>query len=323
MPFITKGKTNWKFLLIVAILAAVVGGGILVYWNKSQKEIITINQQIPQIQKTQTETISDEITIEKNNCEKEDGIENKGRCYGKLAVKYNDSNFCEGIGEGGAKWECYNYLGTLNLDTEQCNKIPNEIKGKYSPNSTLRQECNFWVAYELKDLEFCYGEPLCIVAVVALKEDPELCNEIENLSIRKLCEESLGEVDVSSWKTNKDEANKIEFKYPEYGFPTFIELIDCDFEDFIKDSCPDTEKVMTVVNGITFCSSWQETGVAAGNSYSSYTIAAFKEGKCLILGIDNIRTSKCGAPWEYECLFSNTKQWKEFEKIPYTIKFLE
>ena len=31
MPFITQGKTNWKFLLIVIVLAAIVGGGILVY----------------------------------------------------------------------------------------------------------------------------------------------------------------------------------------------------------------------------------------------------------------------------------------------------
>lgn len=29
MPFIIKGKTNWKFLLIVIVLAAIIGGGIL------------------------------------------------------------------------------------------------------------------------------------------------------------------------------------------------------------------------------------------------------------------------------------------------------
>jgi len=32
MPFITQGKTNWKFLLIVVILAGIVGGGIL-WWQ--------------------------------------------------------------------------------------------------------------------------------------------------------------------------------------------------------------------------------------------------------------------------------------------------
>jgi hypothetical protein len=35
MPFITQGKTNWKFLLIVIILAIIVGGGAL-WWARSQ-----------------------------------------------------------------------------------------------------------------------------------------------------------------------------------------------------------------------------------------------------------------------------------------------
>ena len=33
MPFITQGKTNWKFLLIVIVLAVIVGGGILFLQN--------------------------------------------------------------------------------------------------------------------------------------------------------------------------------------------------------------------------------------------------------------------------------------------------
>ena len=31
MPFLTQGKTNWKFLLIVVVLAAIVGGGLLAF----------------------------------------------------------------------------------------------------------------------------------------------------------------------------------------------------------------------------------------------------------------------------------------------------
>lgn len=37
MPFITQGKTNWKFLLIVIILAVIVGGGAL--WFSVKKEL--------------------------------------------------------------------------------------------------------------------------------------------------------------------------------------------------------------------------------------------------------------------------------------------
>lgn len=52
--FIPKNKTNWKFLAIVIVLAVIVGGGVLGYWNKVRKEIITIYQQIPQIIKDET-----------------------------------------------------------------------------------------------------------------------------------------------------------------------------------------------------------------------------------------------------------------------------
>lgn len=35
MPFLTQGKTNWKFLLITIILASFVGAGALWYVRKS------------------------------------------------------------------------------------------------------------------------------------------------------------------------------------------------------------------------------------------------------------------------------------------------
>ncbi|MBZ9572453.1 hypothetical protein KJA15_03925 [Patescibacteria group bacterium] len=38
MPFLTQGKTNWKYILIVVVLAVIVGGGILYCcrWKKSE-----------------------------------------------------------------------------------------------------------------------------------------------------------------------------------------------------------------------------------------------------------------------------------------------
>jgi len=36
MPFLTQGKTNWKFLLIVVVLAAIVGGGTI--WLVKEQE---------------------------------------------------------------------------------------------------------------------------------------------------------------------------------------------------------------------------------------------------------------------------------------------
>jgi len=48
MSFITQGKTNWRFLLIVVILAVIVGGGILVYSKNFNKQII-FSSQTPEV----------------------------------------------------------------------------------------------------------------------------------------------------------------------------------------------------------------------------------------------------------------------------------
>ena len=44
MPFIAHGKTNWKYILIIVVLAVIVGGGIVVYSRDFIKEIVSISQ---------------------------------------------------------------------------------------------------------------------------------------------------------------------------------------------------------------------------------------------------------------------------------------
>jgi len=51
MPFLTKRKTNWKYILIVVILAAIVGGGILGYLRNFQREISSLTK-FSEIKKT-------------------------------------------------------------------------------------------------------------------------------------------------------------------------------------------------------------------------------------------------------------------------------
>jgi len=59
MPFITQGKANLKYILIVVILAAIVGGGILGYLSFIQKETIPPTK-FPTIKKTE-KMISEKI----------------------------------------------------------------------------------------------------------------------------------------------------------------------------------------------------------------------------------------------------------------------
>jgi hypothetical protein len=48
MPFITQGKTNWKFLLIVIILAIIVGGGALWYSMKKEQPYQPVETKKPE-----------------------------------------------------------------------------------------------------------------------------------------------------------------------------------------------------------------------------------------------------------------------------------
>jgi hypothetical protein len=50
MPFLTKEKTNWGYVLIVVILGLIVGGGILGYLRYFEKETAIVTK-IPEIKK--------------------------------------------------------------------------------------------------------------------------------------------------------------------------------------------------------------------------------------------------------------------------------
>jgi len=55
MPFITQGKTNWKFLLIVIVLAIIVGGGVLGWqWLEFKKEMKIPEFKLPEKVKDET-----------------------------------------------------------------------------------------------------------------------------------------------------------------------------------------------------------------------------------------------------------------------------
>jgi hypothetical protein len=59
MPSLTKGKTNWKYILIVLILALIVVGGVLIYLKDLEKEIVSIGQ-FPEIKKVEKLKIEEE-----------------------------------------------------------------------------------------------------------------------------------------------------------------------------------------------------------------------------------------------------------------------
>lgn len=48
MPFIIQGKTNWRYILIIIVLAAIIGGGVLVYISQMTRET-TFLTKLPKI----------------------------------------------------------------------------------------------------------------------------------------------------------------------------------------------------------------------------------------------------------------------------------
>jgi len=61
MPFLTQGKTNWRFIAIVIVLAVIVGGGILGYTNYFKREIVSLAK-FPEIKKPEKEKAIKEET---------------------------------------------------------------------------------------------------------------------------------------------------------------------------------------------------------------------------------------------------------------------
>jgi Tol biopolymer transport system component len=59
MAFITQGKTNWKFLLVVIILAIIVGGGTL--WYSMKQKVPPV--QLPELKKPEKVVIAPEVNL--------------------------------------------------------------------------------------------------------------------------------------------------------------------------------------------------------------------------------------------------------------------
>ena len=58
MPLLTQGKTNWKFILVVVVLAVIVGGGILWCVTKQKVSPIPLSSIAEKIEQEQIESIT-------------------------------------------------------------------------------------------------------------------------------------------------------------------------------------------------------------------------------------------------------------------------
>jgi hypothetical protein len=137
MPFLTKGKTNWKYILIVLILAAIVGGVILSYLRYFNKEISFLTK-FPEIKKPE----KIEIAYWKTYINEDYGFE----------IKYPPNLTAKDWGPQAPNWKTLVYVGENKKIGDGFFSIGIERKCP-TLKEFFRQTCSFPITIQESELE--------------------------------------------------------------------------------------------------------------------------------------------------------------------------
>jgi len=153
MPFITQGKTNWKFLVIVIVLALIVGGGALWHARRPEKPY-----QPPEIKKTEQSNNflyyyyqsynPDSFTIKRFNFDisKEDNLVAKLDDNFSIIGKYSENG--KFFARRGELWESGNKLYILDVKTGELKEFLSVEEGKGFDSAVFSHDKKF-LAYSL------------------------------------------------------------------------------------------------------------------------------------------------------------------------------
>jgi len=184
MSFITKGKTNWKFLLIVFILAAIVGGGILIYQYEwaPKEEIMTPEVKVP-------EKSAEEQLRECGEIERKD---EKAECYKNVAINEKDPTVCERIPKEIDPYmeyqeqDCYVEVAVSKRDETICAKA-REIYRDACYEKIAEIKKNPDICEEIIDRDYVGHKDNCYIAVAITKQDSTICEKAQNQIYKSWC----------------------------------------------------------------------------------------------------------------------------------------
>ena len=189
---------NWKYILIVVILATIVGGGIL-WWTEKQEIPTESPQKIERVKETMggiKEITEEELTNRKEECAES---EDSSRCYLSLARELRDPFICEEIKLAMPRTTCYE--GVLEFfislkDSQLCKKFPEYSPGKsHTEKVRRRYECYRKIANLLKDSSVCdeletsFFRNSCYIKVAFDLKDSSVCNNLVEIKLESLKEE--------------------------------------------------------------------------------------------------------------------------------------
>ena len=216
MPFITQGKTNWKFLLIIIILAIIVGAGALWYAKRTEQPYQPIETKKPETSKSLTpqEIVKAWFENQKKG-EWQTVFANMVDVDGKPYSQECQDGFKKAFGANvGAEY-------TLDIKNDlkigSCKDLPElnqlaQIFGfqlpdgqcaivslSYATKSSGKVEDTFLTLFKVNNdwKVMMYCKPLLSV------EEPT-----------PKVEEPTPKDETADWKTFKNERNKFEIKYP-------------------------------------------------------------------------------------------------------------
>jgi len=301
MPFITQGKTNWKFLLIVIILAIIVGVGAFQYSRKLGQFY-----QPPEIKKPE-KVVEDEVEIKGLVQNFYNAIENQN---GETVISYFTPPLTDEEKES-YKWltgvdlpqPTYRMFLRVKISNPVIESIKKIEEGKFQVN--VKDE---FQSYSNVTAKWSNPTTRNIKFILVKIEDQWLVEkytwENPNIIYRTEKYSGFGQeqiiTDLTNWKTYRNGEYGFEIKYPEKLNTEFISLhpksvppkmvvssnisqLVC--EEFEKKSTIEfptaTQKKITV-EGEVYCRFSGAEGTA-GTTYVTYRYSTIKNEKQIIL----------------------------------------